>query len=225
MHSRKYGVSGLGIIFAAALSTAACQSPDEGAPMQMGSQPPGGSDQPPTSQPTTVTVTLEGALIGPGKVDHSTWDFSLSGVPDNVWSALANALVGTNPYAKVLSIMVGPLTASLAPPDPWGKVEVDGTGGTRMAQWLAPENEAIQDTFTPLWTHRPAWQGVRLDQDIRFTVQLWDADFNATDPIGIASINTNDLSAALSAKKVYHVNVADQTRNTILFLDITVTAD
>ena len=64
-----------------------------------------------------------------------------------------------------------------------------------------------------------------MNQDVRFLVNLSDVDLVYDDPIGTAEINMDDVRAALASKQVYHVNVADQTFNTILFVDISVIAN
>jgi hypothetical protein len=90
-----------------------------------------------------------------------------------------------------------------------------------MHKGMEPPN----DSFTLQAAVAPGWSGVPLDQDIRFLVNLSDADLVYDDPIGTAEINMDDIKAALASKQVYHVNVADQTFNTILFVDISVMAN
>jgi hypothetical protein len=86
--------------------------------------------------------------------------------------------------------------------------------------------DAPQNSFTMVSTSpQPGWTGVPLGQDIRFLIQLSDQDLVDDDPIGTAEIVVDDLKAALASGKIYHVNVADQTAGTILFVDISVMAN
>jgi hypothetical protein len=180
--------------------------------------------QPPAAQePVTVTVIFEGAVIGLGKVDHDPWDFDLGGaVPEAAWTELAKALTNSNPYGAVLGLFAQPLLQPVAKPDPYGMVTVEGQGVRSESQWLAELGYEMKDTFRPAFPQRPRWTGVPLDRDIRFTVQLLDEDLLEHDNIGTATINMDDVKAALAAKQVFHVNVAGQTDNQLLFFDISV---
>jgi hypothetical protein len=169
-----------------------------------------------------VTVRFEGALVGPGKVDHTTWDESTSDIPQAAWDGLTQALAAANPYAAVVTLMAGPLLAPVAKPDPYGTVSVDGVGVASQIQDLVPMASAPQDSFVVVAPSPPGWTGVRLDKDIRFRVHLLDSDLVYDDEIGVATINTDDLKAALEERKIHHVNVAGQTNNQLLFVDVSV---
>lgn len=169
-----------------------------------------------------VVVTIEGAMIGPTKAGGDSWDFDGAGLDANSKAQLAKALIGSNPYAEAAAILSGPIVQTVSKPDPYGKATLEGAGLEGMERVLAAKEEAVQDTFTPIWPHRAEWTGVRLNRDVRIRLELKDDDLFEDDPIGVAILNTDHLRAALEAKTVYHVEVADQTQNQILFVDIAV---
>lgn len=195
------------------------------APAPAGTAPPSTPSGPPpmpAPMPSRVVITFEGALIGPIKPDGTPWDADGGSVPAELPRLLAAALSSSSPFTQATALIAGPLLAPLAKPDPFGDVTLDGPSGTSMSQDLILREEAIQDTFSPIWRRRATWRGVPLDRDVRFRVALHDRDLVNDDDIGVAQVNTADLRAALAARTVFHVNVASQTRNAILFLDITV---
>ena len=178
----------------------------------------------PDAGPTTVTVRFIGALVGPAKANGDPWDFDGSSISEEGKAALAQALLGANPYASVLALMSGPLLSPVAKPDPFGTVTVETATGSQTFP-IATEAQAPADSFALTAASPPGWRGVTLGRDIRFLVNLWDSDLVNNDPIGTAEINMDDVKAALAAERVYHVKVSDQTFGTILFVDISVIAD
>ena len=52
-----------------------------------------------------------------------------------------------------------------------------------------------------------------------------DKDIPSDELMGVCEINEQDLIAALLAQNVYQLNVAEQTKNQLLFLGISVVPD
>lgn len=175
------------------------------------------------AQKTLVTVTFEGAVIGPAKRDGKAWDSDVMVSPSNI-AAITTALGAPNSYNDVIAILSNAALAGFQAPDPFGDVWIDGPGIQRGMQPLATEAEYMKDTYTPTFSRRPAWTGIPLDRDIRFTVQLTDSDLIYNDAIAPVSINMDDLKKALDAKQIYHVRVSDQSFNELLFVNISVVA-
>jgi hypothetical protein len=173
-------------------------------------------------QGRVATVELQTAVIGPGKFNHDTWDAGGGEVPTEVWSQLGTALAGTNPYVAVAALLVNPVLAGTQAPDPYGtaRLDVGPTIGTTIN--LATPDNNMENTYTPTWAPSTIWTGVPLDKDVRIKVDLTDEDLVDDDAIGVAEINTSQLLEALNAHAVYHVPVASQTHNQLLFIGISV---
>jgi len=171
--------------------------------------------------PTIVTVEVSGAVIGPGKFNHTSWDASGGTIPDQVWTDLSTALVALDPFVAILPLLADPVLAGTMAPDPYGTVRLDVGATVGTVYPPAGPDTNMEDTYTPTF-QSIIWTGVPLDQDVRIRVDLTDEDILNADTIGVAEINSDDLRTALAAKKIYHVPVADQTNSQLLFVTISV---
>jgi hypothetical protein len=170
----------------------------------------------------TVTVELQSALIGPGKLDHTSWDGNGEMVSTEIWSNLASALAGASPYTAAAGLLVNPVLAGTRAPDAMGTARLDIGQSVGQPLILADASSNIEDSYSPSWATPALWGNVPLDQNVRIKVDLTDEDLLNHDSIGVAEINSSHLVDALAAGKVYHVPVADQTNQQILFLGISV---
>jgi hypothetical protein len=169
-----------------------------------------------------VTVELQSALVGPGKVTRELWDADGSEVPTETWSQLATALAGANPYVAASALLVNPVLAGTKAPDPYGTARLDIGQGIGLTYQLADRSSNMEDTYRPAWPNPIVWFNVPLDQSLRLKVEVTDEDLVNDDSIGIAEITKAQLLDALASGKVYQVPVADQTDNQLLFLGISV---
>ena len=75
-----------------------------------------------------------------------------------------------------------------------------------------------------MWTGEPTWSHVLLSSCVRLHVALMDEDVSEHDPIGAFELSERDFARALETGRVYHVKVADQTYDQVLFAGIVVRA-
>jgi hypothetical protein len=167
-----------------------------------------------------VTVEIVDAVIAPGKHDGTDWD-GLGSVDPSVSQAITVALVGPNPLADVLSALTNPALAAVDKPDPYGSAQLTVYG--MITDWvaLATSDDAVPNTFTPIWPYDWHYQNIPIDTDVRIRIDLWDKDLIDDDPIGSVVVNSNDLKAALAAQKKLEVQVSDQS-DQLLFVGINV---
>jgi hypothetical protein len=167
--------------------------------------------------PAFVTVEFRGALIAPTRVNGDPRDGP--GPVDNTATTLvANALLNANPYRALLSVFANPTIAALDKPEPYGDVRVT-SGGVVIRQVPLETNE--RDTLTPLWNGETVAR-IPLSPATRIEVTLIDRDLSQDDAMGTATISYQELVAALRSGVVYHVPLAEQTHNQVLFLDVSV---
>jgi hypothetical protein len=174
-----------------------------------------------------ATVIIEDALIGPGKVDGSSWDPGSNTIPPGVFDDLNRALAEANPFAAALAVIGEPLLTnaldSFQKPDCYGTMRLDALGQVGTEYWLVTRDLATQDSYTPSFPGPVGFTGVPIDTDVRLTLHLWDADaLDADDEVGVAVINGPDMRAALDLQQKAQVAVWDQTNQQILFFGITV---
>lgn len=178
-----------------------------------------------------ATVLIEDALIGPGKAGGTSWDPGTFGnttvIPTNVLTELGVALGLANPFAAAAAVLAGPALSeaisAVQKPDVYGTIRLDGFGAIGTEYWLAPRERRTEDSFTPTFPTPSGYQHVPIDADVRIRVHLGDADaLDSDDEVGIAVINGADLRDALASQMKFHVQVADQTSNQILFIGVTV---
>ena len=186
------------------------------------------------SGPTYVTVRFVGAQIGPGMSDGSNWDGPNRIPPAALEGMLALASGGTTLAAggeagKMASDTLGMATQGTAAPEVIGWVAVVGptnpnlakVAGTPMA--LGTSAQTVQDSYTPTFAYQMEYRNWPVFPDTRFELQLWDADMQANDPIGVLQLNAEHIAAALAKKSIYEIPVADQTSGQVLTIKISAT--
>jgi len=169
--------------------------------------------------PAFVAVEFRGALMAPTKVNGAPWD-GPGPLDSGATTLVANALADADPYHAMISVFANPAIAALDKPEPFGDARVM-SGGAVVVD--VPLQTSERDTLTPIWNAATAPR-VPLGPSTRIEVTLIDKDLEFDDAIGTATVTEDDLVAALRAGTVYHVPLADQTHNQVLFLDVSVYA-
>jgi hypothetical protein len=171
-----------------------------------------------------VTVTINGAVIGPVDQNGAAWDgpgWSDQNVKWFLSTARKTFEVGpTGALGKLFDDFAGALATgiidSVEPPDPSGVATLflaDGTqtGTSRLIK--------AQDSFTPTWDSK--LEGVRL-LDGRIVVRLVDTDLVEDDPIAELMIEATTLQAAASSGGIYAIDASDATNGMVQRVFITV---
>ena len=177
----------------------------------------GRATAPSPALPAYVNVEFRQALIAPTKCDGRMWDGFETPNPAAA-SLVARALGATNPYAAVIGVLASPTMAALEKPEPFGTARLM-LGGVAAA--TVPLETMAQDTLTPIWNAAPL-KSVPLAPSTRIEVELWDRDISEDDPMGAGTVTYQDLLGALQTGTLYHVRLAEQTMNQVLFLDVSV---
>lgn len=181
-----------------------------------------GTDNPETWLPARVGVSLIDATTGVGTMDGRQWD-GFGQIPEDVLNSVAGVLARRNPYVAIGSVLAPLATGLFEKPDPTGLAELLN-GVTTVGRVELKANQ--EDTFSPRWQDAqgkaPSFTNVPLNASTRIRVQLMDKDIPSDELMGVCEINDRDLIEALQAQQVHQVNVADQTKNQILFLGISV---
>jgi hypothetical protein len=168
-----------------------------------------------------VSVQIKDAIIAPGMADGSDWD-GIGMVDPSVVQEVAAALLESDPAAAVIAALANPVLDTVDKPDPYGDAQITVYGVTYAPNALVTRDNAIPNTFTPIWPSTWEYKNVPIDTDVRISVTLADEDLVYDDPIGDAEINSTDLKAALAAQDKYEVRVDSQTDGQLLFIGISV---
>lgn len=174
----------------------------------------------PDPAPERVNISIVGAVIAPAMADGSQWDFE-GPVSTDLLQEFAAALLETDAYNKILSLIVTPLVQNLSKPDTYGTAELLGSDA-RAAVTLATTSTNTEDTFVPNWPGSPGWTAVALQDSTRVRVTLREEDVFLDDDAGVVELNRADLEAAWTAQHVFPVAVADQSVGQILFVLVSV---
>ncbi len=169
-----------------------------------------------------MTVLITEVMVGPGTVDGMAWDGSRAIDPALI-RQIASALLSIDPWSAVIAILGGGLLDYYESPDPygWAEISVGGVFYPEAAWWLATEVDNAEDTY--IMATQGGWEGVPLDEDVRIAVTLYDEDLVNDDYMGRVELNSQDLRAALNARRIYAVPVHAQSSNQLLFVRISVT--
>lgn len=173
----------------------------------------------PDAEPQLVRVSILGALIAPGKADGRTWDGPGRVDPDAM-NRVVSSLARRNPYAAAAGVVASLSMDALAKPDPYGYAQLFAPNAVSEVQLPL----RYRDTFTPSWSDAE-FSDVPLRNGVRIRVTLIDKDLAADDFIGTVELTRDDLRAALRAGNVYPVQVAAQSANQLLFVNISVAAE
>lgn len=181
-----------------------------------------------TERKRTVTVIVEGAVIGPADQDGAAWDGpGLSPEMIQTFSTLAiqELPVGRVPVVgDILAGFAGELAtsifASFEAPDPEGSVRIDwaGTDGLPASSRELPL-PTNQESYTPRWAG--LFTGIPIHQAI-VTVDLWDADLMDDDPIGTLQLGPEQLLQAEAAGGTYAFDATEASSGMITRLFVTV---
>ncbi len=168
-----------------------------------------------------VSVVIIDSIVAPGMDDGTNWD-GLGDVDPAITQAVAVALVGPNPAAKVLAILGDAALTNIDKPDPFGDAYVTAFGIPNAPGDLARVDFPVPNTFNPIWHAGWFFPNIPIDSDARVTIGLWDADLLDHDPIDAVQINSQDLKDALAAQQTFPVRVDDQGKHQLLFVGISV---
>ncbi len=200
-------------------------------PDQNGAQPgPGGGDQsgvyeaPLAEDPNrTVTVTINGAVIGPADQNGQAWDGP--GLEPDMVNLFAGLVVKAFPVGQVpvLGELVGSFSGDLAnsmfatfePPDPKGTVAVFGGAADGSAYELFKN----QDSYTPMWEASIAMVSIHSSA---VSVSLMDADMAFDDPIADVVIDEQTMLAAEEAGGTFAIDTSMTTGGMVQRLFVTV---
>jgi hypothetical protein len=173
----------------------------------------------PDPAPTRFNVAMIGAVLAPAMADGSQWDLE-SQVSADILVDIAAALLETDAYNKVLSLIATPLIQNLSKPDTYGTAELLGPGGGTVT--LATTSSNTEDTFVPNWPGSPGWKNVELTDSTRVRVTLREEDLFLDDDAGVVELNRSDLDAAWRSQGVFPVAVSKQSVGQILFVLVSV---
>jgi hypothetical protein len=107
---------------------------------------------------------------------------------------------------------------ALEKPEPRGRARALVNGAEVQATQLRTTQ---RDTLTPIWEDA-RFIRVPLNPTPRIELELYDKDLVNDDAMGTPIIVYSDLVAALRSGTLFHVPVADQTNNQVLFMDVLV---
>jgi hypothetical protein len=178
----------------------------------------------PPQLPATVSIEVLSALIGPGKVDGTTWD-GTGTVPPDILEALADAF-GYPGVDKIVDVVQQAAYQALSKPDPFGTANLnpDGSGFDAINDVeLATRITNTEDTFTPIWPMPfPGWKDLAFDDALQVRLTLYDEDLSLDDDMGVVTINYADLLEAWQAQDSHWIRVEDQGDGQILAIQVQV---
>lgn len=187
------------------------------------------------AMPSHVDVCLTSVVVAPSKHDGSPWDVGGSkltakqlGEVDSAFGAVVK-LLGSNPAAvalEIANIFKQDMLRSLAKPDVFGSIELAPTGayGSKAGKKLAvaSKKKPVRE-FTPGFGTNVCFTDVAWSKEMRFRLQLTDADLLDDDPISTVEVVGDDLQKALQHGKSWHVFVGDQDTMQLKFAVVSVT--
>lgn len=170
-----------------------------------------------------VDIAFLGALIAPTKHDSRTWDatFGFKKVPTQNLASLL--MPGVAQATIVQTILEGAPKGSVAP-DVIGTIKQVGEtskGYESIASTpigLATRLTVTRDSYTPVFTTE--YQSWPIFKTTRFRIRLWDKDLSDNDAIGTVEITPDDIQKAIDAGTPVWINVADQSQNQLLYIQI-----
>ena len=177
-------------------------------------------------EPLKVNFTVLSALIGPTKVNGKTWDPS-AGFDTTSSSIITEMVVpGAGVFAStVISAMSRVAAQGQAAPDVIGFIVQTGITTTNLKKIafipmkLANTRNISRDSYTPRF--QTGYSGWPIFKDTRFQIQLWDFDMIDPDPIGVIELTYENIIEAIEKGKPIWINVAEQSMNQLLFVQIT----
>lgn len=186
--------------------------------------------QPPNvpARPTDATVMVESALVNAKKFDDRCWDPGCDEEQTRAAFQKCAAIAGMlDPpdklYYDAFAVLAPMAMGVWSNPDTYGHAYVFSNGA-----YSAPVTLTVQrnkDNLTPQWGVQ--FSHVVLSPNSALRLEFWDADpdipfTNGDDPMGIVTISGEELMQAAQGRRTHRVNVAKQTNNQVLFVNISV---
>lgn len=177
-------------------------------------------------QKRTVTVTIEGAVIGPADQNGAAWDGP--GLNPEAVAFFAGLAVKQFPIGQipVLGTVVGQFAGDLAN-SLFASFEAPDPKGTVRFQWA--DASGITDKYLALGTrdesYAPLWGAPMPNVPIHnavITIDLWDEDLMDNDPIGSLLISEEQLLQAEAAGGTFAFDATEASRGMIQRLFISV---
>lgn len=179
-------------------------------------------------QNRTVTLTLEGAVLGPAAPDGRAWDgqplpagyateFALAaGVVYPPAMTLQGSVAGTLALRFADNLM-GRVNGFLAKPDSVGTVTVY-EGAHELSEHRLPKRS---HSYTPEWS--VIVPEVKIHR-ARVVVSIFDSDFWSDQPMGKVIISESEMLAAEESGDLYVLDTSEETAGAVLRLLITVSS-
>jgi len=171
-----------------------------------------------------VNLSIMGAVVGPTKWTGAPWDGRGKADPKAV-KAVRKLMQGGGEVAAAIARIkeLAPKGAASAP-DVTGYVIYTGPTSRELAQIastrlaLAPKHEPMENNYQPRFD--VGYRGWPVYRHSLFRLVLWDADRSHAEPMGVVKIRYRDIARAVESGKPTWVNVARQSYNQILFVEI-----
>lgn len=180
-----------------------------------------------TTEPIKVNIEILSALIGPTKVNGTSWDTEAK--IDRASVALISEMVlpGSGFTASNVASAVSKVAISgSAAPDVVGYIYQKGTTTKQLVKYagnpiaLSTFRNKSQDNYTPRFY--AGYSGWPIFHDTRFQIQLWDADILNHDHIAVVELNYSNILEAIEKGEPTWINVAEQSMNQLLYILISV---
>ncbi len=175
--------------------------------------------------PVPAVVTLQAInLSAVDPDDKKSWDGGLLPESERLqYDALVKDAVKAyttgDPVAVygILKQLASFAAGFVDPPDPLGTAALTSQGKTSILPLLKQGN-----TLSPFWKSI-SWSGLTVDASTKLTIDLYDSDAVFDDPIGKASVAGGDLLKAYAYGNVMAIDVSNQGKGAILFVQVLVT--
>jgi hypothetical protein len=175
------------------------------------------------NEPIYVDFKVLGAVVGMSKIDGSPWDTTKKVDKQAVNTINSMASLSGAGVATDVTIKLGELALKgAAAPDVIGYIQQTGpiiNNIPHTALMLANSRTRTKDSYTPLFS--TGYTGWPILTNTRFQIVLIDKDFMENDPIATVEITYEDIQNAIKEGKAIWINVAKQSMNQLLFIQIT----
>ncbi len=162
-----------------------------------------------------VGIRVQSMLVGVSSTGLE-WDTTFS-----VTARLVAALAVASGYVQatgVIEEIVDSLSTAVAAPDPSGVVRIYVDGRVVGERSFGPRSDTFQPSFTDL-----GWDDVPIGAaNVRVEIRVRDEDVFDAEDICTCQLSEDDLLNALLSGRVFHVRVADQCNNQLLFVGVSV---
>jgi hypothetical protein len=173
---------------------------------------------------TRVSVRVEGAVIAPHRADGRSWNGGWWDLGLDAWQGLGAGALPRS-YGDLISSLANLELSGVERPNVYGDVLLESNDGQHLQPSPLATRDAPVKDLVVAWPMPADFPHVDLTEDVRVGVQVWNRNGDGDDFIGVAEINSADLTAARDAQRPYPVNVAAQTNNQLLYVNISVRAE